>query len=75
MTWKQLSGVRFAMHAASQLPSRGPTDVDLPLYLHFNKKSDENATFEKKENYHRFWLEKKKKTRSFTVLALNIQIS
>ena len=25
-TWR--SGVRFAMHAASQLPGRGPTDVD-----------------------------------------------
>ena len=57
-TWR--SGVRFAIRAASQLPLRGPTDVDLPLYLHFNKKSDENATFEKKENYHRFWLKKKK---------------
>ena len=25
-TWR--SGVRSAMHAASQLPGRGPTDVD-----------------------------------------------
>ena len=26
-TWR--SGVRFAMRAASQLPARGPTDVDV----------------------------------------------
>ena len=26
-TWR--SGVRSAMHAASQLPGRGPTDVDI----------------------------------------------
>ena len=27
-TWR--SGVRSAMHAASQIPGRGPTDVDVP---------------------------------------------
>ena len=31
--------MRPAMPAASQLPGRGPTDG--PLYLHFNKKSDD----------------------------------
>ena len=31
-TWR--SGVRSAMHAASQLPGRGPTDVDVALYQH-----------------------------------------
>ena len=31
-------GVRSAMHAASQLPGRGPTDVDDAL--HVNQKSD-----------------------------------
>ena len=37
-TWR--SGLRSVMHAASQLPGRGPTDEEmLPLYLHFNKKS------------------------------------
>ena len=37
-TWR--SGVRSAIHAASQLPGRGPTDVYmLPLYLHINQKS------------------------------------
>ena len=34
------SGVRSAMHAASQLSGRGPTDVDVALYLHVNQKSD-----------------------------------
>ena len=34
------SGVRYAIRAASQLPGRWPTDVDLPLYLHVNQKSD-----------------------------------
>ena len=34
------SGVRSAIHAASQLSGRGPTDVDVALYLHVNKKSD-----------------------------------
>ena len=34
------SGVRPAMHAASQLSGRGPTMWMLPLYLHVNKKSD-----------------------------------
>ena len=33
--------MRSTMHAASQLPGRGPTDVELPLYLHVNKKSDD----------------------------------
>ena len=39
-TWR--SGVKSAMCAASQLPGRGPTDVDdAPgLYLHLNQKSD-----------------------------------
>ena len=32
-TWA--SGVRSAMRAASQLPGRGPTVVDMPLYLFF----------------------------------------
>ena len=36
VTWR--SGVKTAMHAASQLPGRGPTDVDDgPLHLHVNK--------------------------------------
>ena len=30
-TWR--SAVRSAMHAASQLPGRGSTDVILPLYM------------------------------------------
>ena len=34
-TWR--SGMRSAMHAASQLPVRGPTDVDVPLYLLINQ--------------------------------------
>ena len=34
-TWR--SGMRSAMHAASQPPGRGPTDVDVPLYLHINQ--------------------------------------
>ena len=29
------------MRAASQLPERGPTDVDIAPYLHVNKKSDD----------------------------------
>ena len=37
-TWR--SGVRSAMRAASQLPGRGPLKRMLPLYLHVNKKSD-----------------------------------
>ena len=37
-TWR--SGVRSAMRAASQLSGRGPTDVDVPLYLHVNQKSN-----------------------------------
>ena len=32
--------MRSAMHAASQLPGRGPTDVDDALHLHVNQKSD-----------------------------------
>ena len=32
-TWR--SDVRFAMHAASQLPGKGPTDVDIaPVPAH-----------------------------------------
>ena len=34
------SGVRSAMHAASQLPGSRPTDVDGALHLHVNQKSD-----------------------------------
>ena len=30
---------RSAMHAVSQLPRKGPTDVDDALHLHFNQKS------------------------------------
>ena len=37
-TWR--SGVRSAMRAASQLSGRGPTDVDVALYLHVNQKSN-----------------------------------
>ena len=37
-TWR--SGVRSAMCAASQLPGKGPTDVDDALHLHVNQKSD-----------------------------------
>ena len=36
------SGVRSAMHAASQLPRMGPTNVDIPMYRHVNKKSDDD---------------------------------
>ena len=40
-TWRL--GVRSAMRAASQLPGKGPTDVDdAPLHLHVNQKSDYN---------------------------------
>ena len=39
-TWR--SGVRSAMHTASQLPGRGPTVVDIALYLHVNQKSDDD---------------------------------
>ena len=35
-TW--ISGVRSAMHAASQLPGRGPLLWIWPLYLHINQK-------------------------------------
>ena len=34
--------MRSAMRAASQLPEKGPTDVDDALHLHVNKKSDYN---------------------------------
>ena len=37
-TWR--SGVRSAMHAASQLSGRGPLMWMWPLYLHVNQKSD-----------------------------------
>ena len=32
--------MRYAMHAASQLPGRGPTVRMMPLHLHVNQKSD-----------------------------------
>ena len=35
-TWR--SGVRSAMRAASQLPGRGPSDVDDALHLQVNQK-------------------------------------
>ena len=34
--------MRFAIRAASQLPGRGATVVDIALYLHVNKKSDDD---------------------------------
>ena len=37
-TWR--SGVRFAMHATSQLPEKGPLMWMMPLHLHVNQKSD-----------------------------------
>ena len=37
-TWR--SGVRSAMHAASQLAGRGLTDMDDALNPHVNQKSD-----------------------------------
>ena len=36
-TWR--SGVRSAIRAASQIPRRGPIDVDVALYLHVIQKS------------------------------------
>ena len=39
-TWR--SGVRSAMRAASQLPGRGPTDMDFALYLHINQNSGDD---------------------------------
>ena len=39
-TWR--SGVRSAMRAASQLPGRGPTVVDMAPILHVNQKSDDD---------------------------------
>ena len=39
-TWR--SSVRSAMRAASQLPGRGPLLWIWPLYLHVNKKSDDD---------------------------------
>ena len=44
----QRSGVRPAMHAASQLPGRGPTDVDVAL--HVNKKSDDDDDDDNDDN-------------------------
>ena len=40
--------MRSAMRAASQLPGRGPTVVDMALYLHVNQKSDDD---DDDENY------------------------
>ena len=40
------SGVRSAMRAASQLHGRGPTVVDMPLYLHVNQKSDDDDDYQ-----------------------------
>ena len=40
-TWR--SDVRSAMRVASQLPGRGPTDVDVSPDLHVNKKSDDDV--------------------------------
>ena len=37
-TWRSV--VRSAMHAANQLPGRGPLIRMMPLNLHVNKKSD-----------------------------------
>ena len=37
------SGVRSAMRAASQLPGRGPTVVDMALYLHVNQQEGPEA--------------------------------
>ena len=42
-TWR--SGVRSAMHAASQLPGRGPLLWIWPLYLQVDKKSDDDDDF------------------------------
>ena len=39
-TWR--SGVRSAMSAASQLPGRGPSVVDIALYLQVNQKYDDD---------------------------------
>ena len=39
-TWR--SGMRSALHTTSQQPVRGPTDVDVPLYLHINQKSNDD---------------------------------
>ena len=36
-TWRL--GVQLALHAASQLPGRGPPDVDDALHLHVNQSS------------------------------------
>ena len=47
-TWR--SGVRSAMHAASQLPQRGAQLLwILPLYLHVYKKSDDDDDEEEEE--------------------------
>ena len=37
--------MRSALRAASQLPGRGPTDVDFVLYLHVNKKFGDEKIF------------------------------
>ena len=37
--------MRSAMRAASQLPGRRPTDVDIVLYLQVNKKSGDDLIF------------------------------
>ena len=66
MTWKQLTErdcrewklsaidphdrVRSAMRAASQLPVRGPLLCILPLYLHVNKKSDDDDMYRNSHN-------------------------
>ena len=34
--------MRSAMRAASQLPGRGPTVVDMALFLHVNQKPDDD---------------------------------
>ena len=38
------SGVRSAMHAANQLPGRGPLMWMMPLHLHVNQRSDYDYT-------------------------------
>ena len=41
-TWRPV--VRSAVRAAIQLHGRGPTDADIaPVYLHVNKKSDDDG--------------------------------
>ena len=43
VTWR--SGVRSALRAASQFSGRGPNNVDVPLYLHVNQKSNYDMIF------------------------------